>query len=370
MRRLLTTAGAATLIAILAFNDGGFDVSLRQQVWLVIWWGLALGLAFGAFPRAMPPAGWGVVAAALVAFCVLQTAAVIWAPSTELALADAARSAGYLGVLVLAWLGLGLRSWRAAAAGLLIASAAVTIWAVAGRLAPSLNGLTPEQLSFGTERLYAPLEYWNSMGVWAAATFAMALAWSADDRRVRVRAFSAALIPVAATALYLTFSRGGVVALAVGLGVVVGLTRNRRRALLHLLSGAIAAFFCVAAVRSQPAIAHGTSGDGGVAVGLTLILAAAAMWLVAAKTTVQIGRPPGAESPAPLSRTKAAMALCGLTVALLLVAIIGGRDGFGRGEIVVPVGADPAARLVIRGRRPDRVLAGSPRRPGGPAAAG
>jgi len=343
---LLTIAAPIALVGVLAFNDGGFDLALRQQVWLVVCWTLALGLAFSVFPRAVPPRGWALAAGALAAIAAMQAVAVIWAPSTESALADAARSGGYLGILVLAWAALGPRSWRHAAAGLAIVAAGVTVFSLLGRLAPSIAGLNDLERAIGTERLYAPLDYWNAMGAWAAATLATALAWSADARRAHVRACAAALIPVAGTVIYLTYSRGAVLAVVVGIAIVLGLTRNRGRAVLHVVAGVVATALCVAAVRSQPAIANGESGEGGLLVGVSLVLAAGALWLFVARSTTTIRRSPVVGPARPIASVRIGVTVVGITLGLVAVALIGGRDGIGgQEEVVSAYTTDPSSRL-------------------------
>ena len=328
------------LIGLLAFSDGGFDLPVRQQVWLAVWWLLALGLAFGLLPRSAPPRGWRTAAWGGLALAALQLLSVAWGPSDDRAIADACRTAGYLGLLALAWCGLGPRSWASAAWGLFAVAVVITVYAFLGRLIPTLPGVEDQ---FGTGRLAEPLSYWNALAAWAAMTLAMALAWSAEARRGRTRAACAALLPVAATVIYLTYSRGGVLAAAAGVAIVIAVAGNRERAAVHALVAVPATAFVILAIRSQPQIADGNGTDGALAVGICVALAAAACWLVATRTT-PLSRSPRA---APADATRVAVAGVGLlAVGLVIVALVAGRDGFGRGgDAGTFVSDDPSARL-------------------------
>ena len=76
-------------------------------------------------------------------------------------------------------------------------------------------------------RLEAPLGYWNGLGI--LTTLGVLLALGFATRRGPYRLAAAALLPVLATALYLTFSRGAVGALIVGLAVTGLVARQRVR---------------------------------------------------------------------------------------------------------------------------------------------
>src|SRR6476646_3223920 len=51
IRRGIAFAGAAALPTWLALHGGGFDLVIRQQTALVVWWVIAAGFALGALPR-------------------------------------------------------------------------------------------------------------------------------------------------------------------------------------------------------------------------------------------------------------------------------------------------------------------------------
>jgi hypothetical protein len=339
LRTALAFGVPLVVLGFLALEEGGLDLVVRQQVSLAAWWLLALGLAFDLVPRAHPPPGWRLAAGGLLGLGALQLASVAWGPSDDRAFADACRAFGHLGLLCLAWGLLGPRSWRFAAAGLFAAAAAVTVYALLGRLAPDLPGVAG-QVDSG--RLAEPLGYWNALSAWAAMTIVMALAWSADERSDRIRALALAVIPLAGTVVYLTYSRGGVVAGAVGIGIVLGAGRNRRRAAVHAGVATLATAACVLVVRSYPEIADGTGTDGAVVVGLAALLAACGCWAFAGVISTRLH---GVRAGAPRPRL-AQVAAGTLAVGLAAAALIAGGDGFGRGgDAAEFVDSDPSARL-------------------------
>jgi O-Antigen ligase len=90
---------------------------------------------------------------------------------------------------------------------------AVSMLALGTRLFPNARGADAS----GDNRLYQPLGYWNSLGLWAAMGLALGLVLAGRSHSLALRAAAAAsCVPCAAT-LYFTFSRGAWVALAVGL---------------------------------------------------------------------------------------------------------------------------------------------------------
>src|SRR5689334_925000 len=52
IRRGIAFAGAAALPTWLAMHGGGYDIVIRQQTAIVVWWAIAVGFGFGVLPRA------------------------------------------------------------------------------------------------------------------------------------------------------------------------------------------------------------------------------------------------------------------------------------------------------------------------------
>jgi len=89
--------GAVFLIVYLSLKGGGYDPIPRDQVGIVVWWGLLVGVAAGALSieRIGVPARWVLfVFLALVAWTGL---ALGWTQSAERTATELARAVTYLG---------------------------------------------------------------------------------------------------------------------------------------------------------------------------------------------------------------------------------------------------------------------------------
>jgi hypothetical protein len=340
--RLTVGLVAFALPTWLALQDGGYGVFERQQAGLVVWWLCALLLAFGILPRARPAREARIAALGGAALIAVTAIGLIATESTGRTSVEIARVVAYAGVLTVIWLGVGPGTWRSAAAGLGAAALLIPALAIVSRLDPSVAG-DPE-LTGG--RLAYPLGYWNGLAAWSAAAFAVGIAASAHQRRAGLRALGLAALPVAGLALHLTYSRGGLAALVVGIAVVVAASPNRVTACAHAAVGLAGSALAVLIVRSQPEIANGTGTDGAwiVAVALTAICVACAG---AAGVTRRFGLD-GRSFRVPRGR---AAALAGVCVALALaggiVAATASRDSTELATVPdSELSGDPAARLL------------------------
>lgn len=369
---LLAFAIGAAVPCYLALDDGGFDVVVRQEFAVAIWWLLALGFVLGFLPRHRFPRGAGMAVAGFAVLAGVMTISLTWTASDGRTVAELARLTGYAGVVVAAWSLLGRRTSVAAAAGLATGALAICAIAVASRLVPGSFPSDPLERAIGSERLSHPFGYWNGLAAWAAMAVAMALAWSVDGRDWRVRAAFLAAAPVAVTAVYLTYSRGGVLALALGVAIVIALSRNRQRAAVHALALIGSSVTVMLVIRSQPAIADGSGSDGASAVILALCAAVAVGWGVA-RATRGLGRRsateafPGGESGTRVRRRSASDRVrvrrrwaiaAAVTAAVALLALATGAgsallDEFDRGDAEIAPSSDPSQRLTsTAGNRP------------------
>jgi len=111
----------------------------------------------------------------------------------------------------------------------------------------------------GGYQLQEPIGYWNGLAIIAAIGALVAVGVAAEGTRRAARAFAAGTLPLLLSALYLTFSRGGWLALAAGLCVAVLITRRR----LHLLAVGVACMLTPAAAiwfaAGQPSLTHESS---------------------------------------------------------------------------------------------------------------
>ncbi len=337
----------------LAIDGGGYDVVVRQEAALACWWLLGLGFLFGYLPRFGPPASVRlplIAATGLVAWMAISLA---WTDSDERALEEIARALGYLGGGVLVFSTIGPRTWRYAAAGLTVAAVGVCGLAMFSRLDPSaLHSSAAFVEAFGTKRLAYPLGYWNAVGAVGAAALVMAIAWSAHARAPGRRALALASAPLAGAVVYLSYSRGAIVAAVLGAGAAIALSKHRRVAAEHAAAAALASAAVVLVIRSEPQIAQG-AGSGGAWIVLATLLVAAAVCAQAAS---------GARVGARLRRRRRRSALprvalnvagiAGLIVALALVSHpaatpVKGREGSAGRALVRPArSGDIAGRLI------------------------
>ena len=100
-------------------------------------------------------------------------------------------------------------------------------YALSERLLPGLVEL--ERSGSAAGRLEQPFTYWNAAGIAAAVGFLLAARVAGDPRRPRsVRAILAAAAVPLGLGVYLSFARGALAALAVGLLVLVVLAPEKR----------------------------------------------------------------------------------------------------------------------------------------------
>ena len=140
------------------------------------------------------------------------------------------------------------------AAGLSAAAAVPVVWALGTKVLPALFGAGDRDLA----RLSAPLDYPNALALvavlavpgalWVAASPGGEAAW-----RRALRPLAAAWMSLLLVTLLLTYSRGGLIALALAVGIAVWWMRRPFAALTALLAGAVGA--------ALPA-AYGLTADG------------------------------------------------------------------------------------------------------------
>lgn len=351
VRRGIAFAAAAFLLVYVALDGGGYDIVVRQTVSVVIWGLVAVGFALGVLPRSVPIRVLLVPAVAVVALALWMLLSFGWTASDERTTAELARLLGYAGLGVLALMSLNRDTFRAAGAGLSVAALGIAAIAVASRLVPgAFEGATDVASQFRTDRLDFPLDYWNAVGAWGAMSCAIGLAWSAHARLAITRAVSLAAVPVAGLAVYLSYSRGGVVGAAAALAAVLVLSRNRWTAFVHALAAAAGTAAAILAVRSNPEMAEATGDAGAAEVALALVVAAGLCAGAVVMTSVMNA------DRARLPRDQARWVVPAFVGLLLVVAVIGGRGPISEGwdefrsEDAPAAGAsDPAQRLTAGG---------------------
>ena len=343
----LAFAVSAAAPLALALVGGGADLLGRQELAIAVWALLFLGFLFGQLPRTRPPRGTGIVLAAASCLIAWTALGLLWTDSVERTVAELARLLLYAGVGTMALTSLHSENWRAAAWGLLAAGAAVCVVALASRVAAGFDVWGP-RATLGGERLNYPLDYWNALAFVAAATLVMAVGLATASREATGKRLALAAGPLAGLTLYLTYSRGGLMAAAVGVFVLVLASAKRRAPLRRLMVVGAATGLLILVTSSQPEIANGSGGEGGAVVAFGALLAAVGAAVLAPPSRGRRSARParrGGWQP----RGRAAL------VAAAALAVAGGiglatfsgtdqRAATDRGPAPVTVG-DPATRL-------------------------
>lgn len=191
-------------------------------------------------------AAFALLMVALAAWIALSA---VWSISSSGSIRETERMLVYVGLaLALAFV---LRRGDApgVVGGALVGIALVSGYALATRLFPDrLDTYDDPIVSY---RLAEPLGYWNALGLLATMGLLVAIGIVAHSRSFRSAAASGALLPVLATTLYFTFSRGGWAALGVGFAAMVMLDPRRIRLLWSTLAVAPALVLCVAYASRQ-----------------------------------------------------------------------------------------------------------------------
>jgi len=227
-----------TLVALIA--KGGLSLGPMTLVEIALTL-IGAGLAAAALLAAPTPArNWGGVTLFAVAALTVWTAlSVIWSVVPDISWADANRAISYLFVFA-GGIGMArLWPWRAGAiaGGVLFAASAISIIALALKSFPVAFNSTEE-----LARLRDPLDYWNALGLLAAFAVPPAL-WLGARREgpPGLRALAWPLLGLCGVVVALTYSRGALIALVVGLAFWFAFVPLRLRGLAVLLGAGAAA---------------------------------------------------------------------------------------------------------------------------------
>src|SRR3954452_23882963 len=222
------------LVLYFSFHAGGYFPRQVAIAGLVVTQVLILFLLLtnNPFERLSWPAVVVTVSMALFAGWILLSQ--LWSDSPARSILEFDRALMYLVALLLfTFIGGRPERLRFATRIIALAIAIVGICALITRLAPDV---WPTEPNLQNNRLSWPLTYWNALGILAAfgVVLCFHLACSRNEPRV-VRVLGAAAVPVLATTVFFTFSRGPMAAGIVGLVAYVIVARPRA-----LLTGALA----------------------------------------------------------------------------------------------------------------------------------
>ena len=342
LRRLTGPLGvtlivAASLSAIAFVAGGGLELESMTAVEMaltigssVVVAGAILALASGA--AGAPGKHYGAWPALLtVAFAALTALSVAWSVAPDASWQDAGRMFAYAGVFVgaVTLAHIAPQRWSAVLGGLTLAAVVVSGYAL-------LTKVFPGQLDAADtySRLQQPYGYWIATGL-GAAMGAIGCLWlgARRDGHALLRALAYPAMGLELTTLLLTYSRGPVVALGVGLVVWFAIVPLRLRGAAVLLSGAVGAVgvvvfdFTTHALSSENVPLAERSHAGGQ---LGVLLAV--MLLVLTAAGLAIGFLTARRAPRPKLRRRAGAALLG-ALAAALVLLVGALAASQRGLV-------------------------------------
>jgi len=283
----VATVAVAAAAYWLAWENGGAGTTTTTCAAIVVWAAVAAAALAGvpARPRGVVVAAGG----ALGVYVAELFASAWWAPSAEGAVADFDRGALYLGLFALAALAVPRASVAAVLDGLALGLGAIVVTAFASRCFPhafprrDLLAVLPA----AAPRLSFPIGYWNGLAALTAVAVPLLLR-TAVRRTAPAAGLSVAALSVAGSVLYLTSSRGGVLAAALGAGVFLAAGEERLHAAGALVAAAAGAIVAAWYASREAALDAGLANAAAVhegrrvaAVALVAALAGAAAFLVA-----------------------------------------------------------------------------------------
>jgi hypothetical protein len=251
----------AALTLYLGLKGGGYDVVVRSQIGIAVWWMVVLGVVTGLSPGHRLSRVSRIALGLFAALAVWTATSSLWSESSERSVLEAGRLATYLGVLVLATSICSRDRVRPLLGG--VASGVVVIAGLAAvsRLHPAWSpgdaGVTREFLPSARSRLAFPINYWNGLAALLALGLPLVVGFAATGRSLVVRCAATAAIPLLGLCWYLTLSRGGALSIAAACTVLLVLTPRRAGAPLILAVGGAGSAILIAGVAQRPALGSG-----------------------------------------------------------------------------------------------------------------
>ena len=340
MRRRVLAAGTLGLLVlptVLAFFSGGFFDKPRLAGAAVVW-ALVVAVAILS-PRPLPVSRPGRLALlGLFGLCAWVALSFAWAPLGWRAQDDEQRLLLYLGFMIagVALLrGPLVRRWLEPAVAL--GTFVVIGYGLSERLFPQLINLASSGTAVG--RLEQPLTYWNAEGLLGAIGLVLAIHIAGDPTRERwLRSAAAGGGVVLGLGVYLSYARGALAAVAVGLVVLFALEPHLRaqlRAIVTVLGAAAVSAFVANGLSTVKALSARDAGQG-----IEMLVALVALAAAAAVIAPQVPRRPIRLPSLPVSRPATVL---GISIALMVVGglVLAATEGKPEGTSPMP-GATPA----------------------------
>ncbi|HVD86827.1 MAG TPA: O-antigen ligase family protein, partial [Solirubrobacterales bacterium] len=333
------------LLLGLALAGGGFLLSQRHIAGLAVWFVVVAMLALGAAGKATLGRSFYWAIGWIGALALFSASSSLWSGSIELSVIEADRVLVYLGFFLAAFLIAQTDQRRQRfAEGIAISLLAIALLALGTRLLPHVVSLGS---GFGAgPRLRYPLGYWNADGLAFGIGAAFALWLSRRSLIGALRWIAVGALPAVLLALYFTYSRGGVLALAIACGCVIALSHDRLWMLATLAIGAVGAMPAVLAVQARRALSDNFQSQAAIDQGVTVLLILVAGTALALGLFALLRRLEGGESdftgravaisrnPKVLRRVALVLAVIGIGAAIA----VGGRawDQFSSPDLEFP----------------------------------
>lgn len=212
---------ALPVLGLSAAQGGYFPTSWGWSSALLLWATALWCIVSGRTEMQRPDV---VFVGLLLALACWVGASIAWSDVVAQSVLEAQRAlvpvAGVAAFLVVAR----RRDLRLLSGALLAFMTLAASYALATRLFPDRLGSYDPIAAY---RLSDPVGYWNGLGIYCAMAIVLAAGGLVHAGRAGTRALAGAAVPMLATTLYFTYSRGAWLALAVGVVVLVAASRRR-----------------------------------------------------------------------------------------------------------------------------------------------
>ena len=310
------------LILYLALEGGGYDLVVRSEVGVAIWWIVLLGALVGVLPVRRPGRAELTCFLLLLAFAAWTALGISWSESSGRSVEEVSRVLMLLGVLVISLAAQDREALARSVRSIGAAVALVGAVALLSRLEPSWFP-RPESLPEVRARLAYPLNYWNGLAALMALGIPLVLTLAAESRRLITQAVATGVLPVMALTTYLTLSRGGAIEVAVALMVLLALHPRRLDLLPTLGLAAAGSGLAIAAAAQRGDLVNNPQTATAESQGHEMLAVILAVFTGVALLRVALGLAErGALWPRFwLSRRTSALVAGGLVVTLVAVAL-------------------------------------------------
>ena len=319
------------LISYLGLRGGGYDIVIRSEIGIAAWWILLLGAAVGALPLARLSRRAWIALGVFGAFALWTALGIGWSESAERSVAELGRVATLVGLFALALSIQGPDGLRRTVGGVAAGVSLVAGVALLSRFEPSWFPAleAPEVIEESQARLHYPLDSWNGLGAFVAIGLPLLVALTTAARHTAGRAFAAAAVPALALTAFFTLSRGGALAAAVAVAVLLALHPGRLALAAYGMPALIGSGLLIAAASQRDPLTDGlttatAASQGDEMLAMTLVVCAGAGFLTAA---IALADRHGVVPEIPIPRRLSGRGTAAACVVALIVAIAAGLPG-------------------------------------------